>query len=117
MDRIPGSCVCVAFLTVRRSRMNIRTIKAVAITISGLFAAHLAAAAPPPTETIGQAVELPAPTGAYKVGTTVWHVTDKARPETFAGAGVQRQVEVLAWYPAAPAASGGEPAPYLREGL
>lgn len=102
--------------------MNLHTIRAVAIAVSALSAAHLAASEPPPpTETIDQTIELPAPTGTYKVGTTVWHVTDKARPETFAGAGVQRQVEVLAWYPAAsamPAASGGgEPAPYLREGL
>jgi len=83
--------------------MNIRTIRAAVITISGLFAAHLSA------------VELPAPTGTYKVGTTVWHVTDKARPETFSGAGVPRQVEVLAWYPVA--SGDGKPAPYLREGL
>jgi pimeloyl-ACP methyl ester carboxylesterase len=91
--------------------MNIRTIRAAVFTISGLLAAHLAASEPPLTET----VELPVPTGPSKVGTTVWHVTDKARPETFAGAGVQRQVEVLAWYPAASGA--GKPAPYLREGL
>jgi predicted dienelactone hydrolase len=93
--------------------MNISTIRAVAvaIAISGLFAAAAAAAIETP-------IELPAPTGSYKVGTTTWHVTDKARPETFAGAGVQRQVEVLAWYPAGSAASGdGKPAPYLREGL
>jgi len=90
--------------------MNISTIRAAAFTISALFAAHLSAIETP--------VELPAPTGAFKVGTTTWHVTDKARPKTFAGAGVQRQVEVLAWYPAGSAASGdGKPAPYLREGM
>jgi pimeloyl-ACP methyl ester carboxylesterase len=87
--------------------MNTSTIRAVAIVISGLFAAHLAA--------IETSVELPAPTGTFKVGTTTWHVMDKTRPETFAGAGVQRQVEVLAWYPAA--SGDGKPAPYLREGL
>jgi len=97
--------------------MKIRTIGAVAITISGLFAAHLSAseAPPPPTEAEAKTIELPAPTGSSGVGTTVWHVTDKARPETFAAGGVQRQVEVLAWYPAA--SGNGEPAPYLREGL
>jgi predicted dienelactone hydrolase len=68
--------------------------------------------APPATETI----ELPAPTGPYRIGTTTWRVTDAARPETFAAAGVPRQVEVLAWYPAAPT-EGGKLAPYLREGL
>lgn len=62
------------------------------------------------------AIELPAPTGAFKIGTTRWHVTDAAQPETFAAPGVPRQVEVLAWYPAA-AAHRGEPAPYLRQGM
>jgi dienelactone hydrolase len=61
------------------------------------------------------AFELPAPTGTYPVGTTSWHVTDPSRAETFAGPGVRREVEVLAWYPAA--AASGNPAPYLRAGL
>lgn len=65
---------------------------------------------------VSEPVELPAPTGPFKVGTTAWQVTDAARPETFAAAGVPRQVEVVAWYPAAPDA-GSAPAPYLREGL
>jgi predicted dienelactone hydrolase len=52
-----------------------------------------------------ETVELPAPTGPFKVGTTTWHVTDAAR---------SRQVEVLVWYPTA--ATEGKPAPYLREG-
>ncbi|HEX3531922.1 MAG TPA: hypothetical protein VH988_33100 [Thermoanaerobaculia bacterium] len=79
------------------------------------------AAAEPLPPAPAEAVTLPAPTGPYPVGTTVWRVTDAARPETFAGAGVRRQVEVLAWYPAAAASAAaadrGEPAPYLREGL
>jgi dienelactone hydrolase len=61
-------------------------------------------------------IELPAPTGRSKIGTTAWRVTDTARPEMFAASGTPRQVEVLAWYPAADSARG-EPAPYLREGL
>ena len=60
--------------------------------------------------------EIPALTGREAIGTTSWRVTDAARPETFAGPGVQRQVEVLAWYPSA-ARAGGAAAPYLREGL
>jgi len=60
-------------------------------------------------------VELPAPTGRYPVATTSWHLTDRTRPETFAGAGKFREVEVVAWYPAA--SRGGTVAPYLREGL
>ena len=59
-------------------------------------------------------IELPAPTGPFKIGTTHWHVTDPARPETFATPNVHRQVEVLAWYPTA---AQGETAPYLREGM
>jgi len=83
--------------------------RAIAFTIAGLCAVRLLASEPVET------IELPAPTGPYQVGTAAWRVTDAARPETFAAAGVQRQVEVLAWYPAA--AGHGTPAPYLREGL
>src|SRR6185295_9197261 len=61
------------------------------------------------------AVEIPAPTGRYPVATTSWRVTDRSRPETFAGAGEFREVEVLAWYPAS--SRNGAVAPYLREGL
>jgi dienelactone hydrolase len=86
------------------------------------------AAPPPSTPSMSAApaapaavapVEIPAPTGPYKVGTTSWRVTDPARPETFAvsaAGGTPRQVEVLAWYPAA-ANAQGKPAPYLRAGL
>jgi dienelactone hydrolase len=59
--------------------------------------------------------ELPAPTGPYRVGTTSWRLTDRSRPETFAAAGEFRQLEVIAWYPAAP--GRGVAAPYLREGV
>src|SRR5206468_740989 len=67
--------------------------------------------------------ELPAPTGRDGVGTTSWRVTDPIRPETFAGPGVKRQVEVLAWYPTAATkgsrseSGGGVLARYLREGV
>ena len=61
------------------------------------------------------AFELPAPTGRYPVGTTSWHVIDPARRETFTASGELRQVEVLAWYPAA--SRGDMLAPYLRGGL
>ena len=61
------------------------------------------------------AFQLPPPTGRHPVGTTAWRVTDASRLETLAGLRVPRQVEVLAWYPAA--SRRGELAPYLREGL
>ncbi len=60
--------------------------------------------------------ELPAPTGAYPVGTTVWRLTDTSRLDPFSSAGASRQIEVLAWYPAAAPRSAAR-APYLREGL
>jgi hypothetical protein len=60
--------------------------------------------------------ELPAPTGRHAVGTTVWHLTDSSRTDPFSSAGGARQVQVLAWYPAAPK-PGAARAPYLREGL
>jgi predicted dienelactone hydrolase len=83
------------------------------VLLEGLGNAGPAAAETPPAAPA--VMELPAPTGPYKIGTTRWHVTDAARPETFAAPGVHRQVEVLAWYPAM--AADGQPAPYLREGI
>jgi hypothetical protein len=81
-----------------------------------LLAALASAWAPAPlAQTAPPGVELPAPTGRYPVATTSWRVADRSRPETFAGAGEFRQVEVVAWYPAA--SRGGTVAPYLREGL
>ena len=56
---------------------------------------------------------MPAPTGASPIGTTRWVTTDPTRLESFAP-DQKRQVEVVAWYPAA-AAKGGARAPYLRE--
>jgi pimeloyl-ACP methyl ester carboxylesterase len=60
--------------------------------------------------------ELPKPTGTYPVGTTGWRLTDSSRPDPFSSSGTSRQVEVLAWYPAA-TPSPAQRAPYLREGL
>jgi pimeloyl-ACP methyl ester carboxylesterase len=88
------------------------TVFALAI-LGSLGNAGPAATATPPAAPA--AIELPAPTGPYKIGTTRWNVTDAARQETFAAPGVHRQVEVLAWYPAA--TDRGQPAPYLREGI
>ncbi|HYU32390.1 MAG TPA: hypothetical protein VEW48_09515 [Thermoanaerobaculia bacterium] len=90
--------------------MSSKTILALALVLIG---GPVAADTPPPAPA---AIEIPAPTGPFKIGTTRWVVTDAARPETFAAPGVHRQVEVLAWYPTT-AAARGEMAPYLREGL
>jgi len=58
--------------------------------------------------------ELPAPTGKSAVGTTRWVVTDTSREEIFAP-GKKRDIEVVAWYPAA--APSSQPAPYIRDGM
>jgi predicted dienelactone hydrolase len=60
--------------------------------------------------------ELPPPSGARPVATTSWHLVDDSRRETLAAESAQREVHVLAWYPAA-AAPAGAAAPYLREGV
>lgn len=70
-----------------------------------------------PSRAVGQATfELTPPPGRYQVATTAWRLTDNSRKETFSESSELRQVEVLAWYPAA-AARRGALAPYLREGL
>lgn len=56
---------------------------------------------------------LPAPTGPYSIGTTVWTVIDQARPELFTGPGHPRTLTVQAWYPSAQAP--GRVEPYLRD--
>lgn len=58
---------------------------------------------------------LPPPTGDLPIGTTSWRLTDASRRDPFTGDRSPRDVEVMAWYPAAPGAP--QPAPYLRWGL
>ena len=90
--------------------MRTAALAAGALLVVAAFHAARTQAAPSP------AFELPAPTGRFPVGTTTWRVIDASRAETFGAPGEYRNVEVLAWYPAA-ASSGSAPAPYLREGL
>lgn len=66
------------------------------------------------TVAIAAAFVFPAPTGSFSVGTTSWRLLDATRRESFEGDVVARQVEVLAWYPAA--RGRWTLAPYLREG-
>jgi len=87
-------------------------IRGFAATLAVSAALGLTPRASPPADA---PFDLPAPTGSYPVGTSSWRLTDPSRAETFAAAGVKREVEVLAWYPAA--ADSGPPAPYLRGGL
>lgn len=92
-----------------------RTGKAAAMTMfAALVVVRLSATTS--RAVVAAAFELQPPTGQYAVGTTAWRLTDRSRRETFTGSGEFRQVEVLAWYPAAAPRRGGL-APYLREGL
>src|SRR5437867_3238340 len=93
----------------RRGSVDTMTIAAI-LAVLGLTSAAT------PRGVVRAAFELPPPTGRYAVGTTAWRVTDSSRHETFTTSGEFRQVEVLAWYPAAAPRSGGLAA-YLREGL
>jgi dienelactone hydrolase len=97
---------------VSTSRAAARTAIAGAVVLAALqFSTRQPDAAP------STAFELPAPTGRYAVGTTSWRLVDRTRPETFGAPGEFRNVEVLAWYPAAPVSPPAARAPYLREGL
>jgi predicted dienelactone hydrolase len=59
------------------------------------------------------AVTLPAPTGPYAVGRTLYDWTDPSRAETFAPKpGAHRELMVWVWYPATPP-PGAHTAPYL----
>ena len=75
-----------------------------------LVAAATTAAAQTPPATF----ELPASTGTFPVGSTQWVVVDPSRQETFAPER-QREVQVIAWYPAA--TRNGTTAPYMRNGM
>jgi dienelactone hydrolase len=48
------------------------------------------------------------------IGTTRWVVTDQSRDEMFAP-GKKRDIEIIAWYPAA--APSSQSAPYIRDGM
>lgn len=85
-----------------------RPPRALSVALTLLISSGAARAVAPP-------VELPAPTGPYAVGTTSWRMADESRPETLGEGTGHRQVEVFAWYPAAPGREAR--APYLREGL
>ena len=81
---------------------------AILVTVAVLAQSYANAQTPAPT------FELPPPTGKLSIGTTRWVITDASRDELFA-TGKKRDIEVIAWYPAA--SPMGRPAPYLRDGM
>ena len=99
--------------SVVRDPARARALSALVILILALLSSFIVRAQTPPP-----LFELPAPTGTSPVGTTRWISADPSRQETFAP-GRTREVEVLAWYPAAPVAPVAPvaPAPYLRNGM
>jgi predicted dienelactone hydrolase len=73
--------------------------------------------APPPTSTPApdtSSVRLPAPTGQYAVGRTIYYFSDPARPELHTEDPDDiREIMVEVWYPAEPQ-PGAAPGPYLN---
>jgi alpha-beta hydrolase superfamily lysophospholipase len=99
---------------------GVRIAIAAPVVLAAIDASTITPAARAPSTVFA----LPAPTGEYTVGTTTFRLIDTSRLETLSGAREARNVEVLAWYPAAStprepdgAAAPGTLAPYLREGL
>jgi pimeloyl-ACP methyl ester carboxylesterase len=91
-------------------------LSALTFTAIALAPGVIAQTPPKPADTPGTAFELPKPGGPFAVGTTSFSVIDESRAETFSESAEKRQVQVLAWYPAADDAQGGH-APYLRAGM
>lgn len=60
----------------------------------------VAAPAAPPGPSAPARMSLPAPTGAYPVGTTSLHLTDRSRPDPWVGSQPHRELMVTIRYPA-----------------
>jgi predicted dienelactone hydrolase len=85
---------------------------AVALALSGLLALAgtvlLASGSP--------MFELPEPSGPHRVGVTTLHLVDPSREEPFTvEPDDRRELTLTVWYPAAPIAEPGEPAPYWND--
>jgi dienelactone hydrolase len=58
---------------------------------------------------------LPAPSGAYAIGTVSLHLVDRSRPDPWVASAPYRELMISVWYPAL--RSGGRPlAPYMQPG-
>ncbi|MFZ5624642.1 MAG: hypothetical protein ACOY71_09475 [Gemmatimonadota bacterium] len=90
----------------------------VAARMAGTCSLLLAVAGPLAAQLAGS-VQLPAPSGPHRVGTTTWHWIDPARPDVLSADPADvREIMAQLWYPAEPEL-GAEAAPYspLRHGL
>ncbi|MGP3964770.1 alpha/beta hydrolase family protein [Nonomuraea sp. 3N208] len=92
-----------------------RQILAVAAGLTVLAASACSAPTPPraaaPSATPAGPATLPAPTGAHPVGTTVLHLTDTSRPDTWDLDVQARELKVTLWYPTEQ--RDGQRAPYM----
>lgn len=62
----------------------------------------------------GPRLDLVAPTGAYHVGTTSFHLIDRTRTDPLAVSASARELMVRVWYPAGRVRPDGSPAPWLQ---
>lgn len=74
----------------------------------------LAAGGAAPAECGAQTAVLPTPTGAFPLGTRVFHLRDTTRSDPVAAESRSRELAVQLWYPAG-RLRGALPAPYLAE--
>lgn len=56
---------------------------------------------------------IPAPSGPYQVGTTIYELTDSSRRELYSGKDEARRFQIQVWYPAEPSPSD-ERAPWMN---
>ena len=81
------------------------------LAVLGLLLFVLAAALP----IILPVPQLPEPSGPYTIGTTIYHLVDKNRPEIFGDdPGGDREMMLQVWYPAEPDSSE-TPGPYFDQ--
>lgn len=74
------------------------------------------AASPQPAAPAVPALELPAPTGRFAVGSSVLHLVDRSRPDPWVPTADGRELMVTMHYPAA-RGTQGPPAPYVDEAV
>jgi predicted dienelactone hydrolase len=89
-------------------------VLATSLVVAAGIATPVAAAAPVVSTTAAPLLGLPAPTGPYRVGTTLLHLVDHARTDPLAPTPRPRELMVRLWYPAA---RGGQPAAYQTPGV
>jgi predicted dienelactone hydrolase len=83
-------------------------------TIAGLSASILILVLATALPALLPVPQVPAPTGPYTVGTTIFELTDITRKELYSGRDEPRRIVVQMWYPADPL-PGAQLAPWMPE--